>query len=149
MVSSRNFLGPYQLVRLIRAGQRCNVWEVLRQGKNERVAIKVLLEEHKHKKIEIDQLRHEAMVGEDLEHPSVIKIFEFVSRYDLPFIVMQLFNARNLKQAIREHPEFLAINIPDIIRRCAEGMEHLHGKGWLHCDLKPDNYLVDERGTLN
>ena len=145
--SSSDFLGPYRLIRLIRSGRRCNVWEAQKDRDSDRVACKVVLENFKNDKQEIEQLRNEAMVGKDLNHPNVIKIFEFVN-HNTPFIVMQLFNAKNLKQEIRENPEFVAVNIPEYIPKCAEGLEHLHNKGFIHCDVKPDNFLVDEQGNV-
>ncbi|HMO13110.1 MAG TPA: serine/threonine-protein kinase [Pirellulaceae bacterium] len=147
MSSSQDFLGPYRLIRLIRSGRRCNVWEAQRSGEQERVACKVVLEEFREDKSEIAQMRNEAMVGKEMDSPYVIKVFEFVN-HRTPFIVMQLFNAKNLKQEIRERPDFVAVNIPSYIERCALGLEHLHSKGWLHCDVKPDNYLVDEQGNV-
>ena len=43
----RNFIGPYQLLRLIRSGNTTQVWEALKQGKRKRVALKILLQEHR------------------------------------------------------------------------------------------------------
>ena len=136
------------MVKLIRGGQTCNVWEARRDTDNERIAIKVLLGQHKSKKREIEQLRHEARVGSQMDHENVIKIFEFVDRYELPFITMQLFNARNLKLELRENWKYVAINVPGIIEKCILGLGHLHEKGWIHCDVKPDNFLVDEQGNV-
>ena len=146
--SSRDYLGSYRLIRLIRGGQVCNVWEAIMDGQAERVAIKVLLARHQNNKEETEQLRNEGRVGIDLDHPSVIKIFEFVDRYDLPFLVMQLFNAKNLKQEIREDYETLATNIPEIVTQSAESLEYLHEQGWIHCDVKPDNFLVNPQGEV-
>jgi len=92
-------------------------------------------------------MRHEVIVGKEMESPHVITVFEFVN-HNTPFIVMQLFNARNLKQEMRERPDYAAVNVTEYIRKCALGLEHLHSKGWLHCDVKPDNYLVDEQGAV-
>ena len=103
----RDFLGPYQLLRMIRSGQTCAVWEARATHEQERVAVKILLERHKTNKTQIAHLQHEAVVGKSLEHPNVIKIFDFVDKYGLPFIVMQLFIARNLKQELRERRERL------------------------------------------
>jgi len=142
VVSGRDFLGPYRLIRLIRSGNTCQVWEAIRDPNPERVALKVLLIEHAKDKLEIEQLRHEAEVGRTLDHPSVIRIHEFNPKHELPFVAMELFNARNLKQEMRERPESVAYHATEIIRRCAQGLEHLHSKGWVHCDVKPDNFLV-------
>lgn len=148
MASSRNYLGSYRLIKLIRGGQVCNVWEAMRDGDKDRVAIKVLLARHGKNKTEIEQLRNEGRVGIDMDHPNVIKIFEFVDRYDLPFLVMQLFNARNLKQEMRENDKVLAVNAPRVVEQCALGLDYLHEQGWIHCDIKPDNYLVNEQGDV-
>jgi serine/threonine protein kinase len=61
---------------------------------------------------------------------------------------MELFNARNLKQEIREDPDQLAINLEVITRRCAEGLQHMHEHNWIICVVKPDNFLVDEEATV-
>lgn len=147
MASSQNFLGSYRLIRLIRSGRRCNVWEAQRDRDSERVACKVVLEGFRKDKEEIEQLKNEAAVGAQMDDPNVIKVYEFIN-HRTPFIVMQLFNARNLKQELREQPDSVAVNIPEYIRKCALGLEHMHRKGWLHCDVKPDNFLVDEQGTV-
>jgi eukaryotic-like serine/threonine-protein kinase len=146
--SGKDYLGNYRLIRLIRAGQVCNIWEALKDGETERVAIKVLLAAHAKKKDEIEQLRNEGRVGAGMEHPNVIRIFEFIEHAGLAFLVMQLFNARNLKQELRENPETLAMNIPLVIDQCVDALQYVNEKGWVHCDVKPDNFLVNEQGTI-
>jgi serine/threonine-protein kinase len=133
---------------MIRSGQTCAVYESRAAHEHERVAIKALLKRHKDNKTQIAHLKHEAEVGKSLKHPNVITIFEFVDKYALPFIVMQLFNARNLKQELRERREHLQYHVRDVILRCALGLQHLHEKGWVHCDVKPDNFLVDDDANV-
>ena len=144
----RNFIGPFQLLRLIRAGNTTQVWEALRAGKKDRVALKVLLRDFRKDKFEIEQLRHEANVGTTLNHPNVIRIFGFHEDEGLPLLAMELSTARNLKIEMREKPEVIAANVARIIRAGAKGLQHLHSKGWVHCDIKPDNYLVDDDANV-
>ena len=148
MSLGRDFIGPFQLLRLIRAGSTTQVWEALRTGENERIALKVLMETYRKDKYEIGQLKHEALVGADLDHPNVIKIFGYHHDQGFPLISMQLFPSRNLKIEMRERNEFMMPNISQIIRSCAKGLQHMHQKGWVHCDVKPDNFLADEQGMV-
>lgn len=148
MASGRDFLGPYRLIRLIRGGTSCQVWEAIKDPDPRRIAMKVLLEEKRKNKEEILQLKNEGLVGIGLDNPYVIKIFEFTTEHHLPFLAMELFNAKNLKQELRERPENLAFHAPDIIRQCALGLSYFNEQGYIHCDVKPDNFLVNAKGVV-
>jgi len=144
----RDFIGPFQLLRLIRSGTSTQVWEALRAGEKERIALKVLLRDFRKDKHEIEQLKHEAAVGKGLDHPNVIKIFGYHEDQGYPLLAMQLSSAKNLKIVLREQQDLIAANIVPVIRGCAEGLQHLHSKGWVHCDVKPDNFLADEQANI-
>ena len=148
MVSGRDFLGAYRLVRIVRSGQTCQVWESVKDPDPNRLALKVLLQEHVKKKDQIALLQHEAEVGKPLDNKYCIKIYEFSSQYSLPFVAMELYNAKNIKQLIRENPDQMAYHCPNVIRRCAKGLSYLNKQGWVHCDVKPDNFLVNVRGKV-
>ena len=148
MSIGRDFIGPFQLLRLIRSGTTTQVWEALRAGEKERIALKVLLRDFRKDKHEIEQLKHEAAVGTGLSHPNVITIFGYHEDQGYPLLAMQLSSAKNLKIVAREQPEFIAAHVAPIIRGCTEGLQHLHSKGWVHCDVKPDNFLADEQANI-
>lgn len=148
MSIGKSFIGPFQLLRLIRNGTTTAVWEAKRIDEKERIALKVLLSDFRTDKDEIGQLKHEAMVGAFVNHPNVIKIFGYHEDQGFPLVSMQLYQARNLKIEIRERPEVLAENMGIVMRAAAEGLAHLHDVGWIHCDIKPDNYLVDEQANV-
>ncbi len=148
MSIGKNFIGPFQLLRLIRSGTTTAVWEAKRIDEKERLALKVLLSDFRTDKGEISQLKHEALVGSFVNHPNVIKIFGYHEDQGFPLVSMQLYQARNLKIEIRERPEVLGENMGIVIRAAAEGLAHLHDVGWIHCDIKPDNYLVDEQANV-
>ena len=148
MSDGQNFIGPFQLLKTIRSGTSTDVFEALRGGSNKRIALKVLREKFHKDKEEIRQLKHEANIGTDLNHPNVIKIHEFYNEQNAMLISMELFHAPNMKIVMREKPELIAPNVAPIIRQAAKGLQHLHDKGWVHCDVKPDNYLMDDECTV-
>lgn len=146
MVSGREFLGPYRMVRLIRAGATCQVWEAIRDEK--RVAIKYLQPEVRGNKEEIGYLRHELEVGQQLHHPNVVEMFDFGIDRSIAYLVMEYHPGKNVKMLIRQGLDTFSYMTHNMVLDAAAGMQHLHEQGWVHLDIKPDNFLVSEEGNV-
>ncbi len=145
--AGRNYIGTYRLLKLIRAGKACQIWEVMRDSDNQRCVLKVLREEYRQNREEIGLLRHEYTVGKDLDHDNVIHVFEFDIARGVAFVALEHFNSLNLKQWLRE-PEADRNLLESVIEQSAQGLEHLHSHGWIHRDVKPDNLLINEQGEI-
>ncbi|MBC8870160.1 MAG: serine/threonine protein kinase [Planctomycetes bacterium] len=148
MTRIRDYVGPYRLSRLIRVGTSCQVWEALKDGGDERYALKMLKPEKATDRGEIGDLRHEFEVGKDLRHPNIIRIYSLETQYQAPFLALELYSALNLKQVLREGPDAIAHVAERIIHQSTHGLHYMHEKGWIHCDVKPDNFLVNDDGDV-
>jgi len=148
MTKTRDFLGPYRLTRLIRAGSTCDVWEAIEEHDQERFALKLLKPNAREDKSEIAALKHEYSVASELNSPRIIRFHEFRIESGTAFVVMELFSELNMKQALRRGPESLAYMLEKIITQAAEGLYFMHTKNWLHLDVKPDNFLVSREGEV-
>lgn len=144
MAQGREYLGSYRMVRLIRAGQTCQVWEALRD--NKRVALKMLQPEVRNDRQEINYLKHEFEIGRELKHPNVIEVYDFNIDRKVAYLVMEFHSGNNVKMLIRTGLESFGYLIPTIIASAARGLHYFHAQGWVHCDVKPDNFLVTEEG---
>jgi eukaryotic-like serine/threonine-protein kinase len=149
MTKARDFLGPYRLARLIRMGGSCQVWEAIETSTGKRFALKVLREDFRQNKEEVGFLKNEFLVASSMNHPHVITIHDLVLDKNLPpFLVLELFSELNIKQALRRGPESIAFMLDKIIENCTEGLYYMHTQGWVHCDIKPDNFLVSRNGDV-
>jgi len=147
MTKTRDFYGPYRLTRLIRAGSTAEVWEAIEEHDHKRYALKILKGSIAKDKTEIALLKHEYNVGQDLlNSPRIIKILDYRVANERPFLVLQLFSELNLKQALRRGPDSIAFMLPKIIEHAGEGLYYMHTRGWIHLDVKPDNFLVSRDG---
>jgi serine/threonine-protein kinase len=146
MTKTRDFLGPYRLARLIRAGNTAEVWEAVEEPSQKRFALKVLKQKYRDDKAETALLKFEYTVASDLTSPHIIKIHEYRVESGTPFLVMELFSELNMKQALRRGPESLAFMLDTIVDQAALALYHMHDKGWIHRDIKPDNFLVSRTG---
>lgn len=145
---TRDHIGPYRLLKLIRAGQTTQVWEAIDSTDHHRVAIKVLKSDQCDNTSAIAGMKHEYTVGRDLLNPHVIRIFDLSTDRGVPYLVLELFKHPNLKQGMRQHPEQIRHVLTSIISGAAEGVGYLHRKGWLHRDIKPDNFLASPDGEV-
>lgn len=139
-----NYIGTYRRLKMMRQGKTCQIWETVRDVDNRRCVLKVLREEFRKDKNEIALLKHEYLVGSSLDHPNCIGVYEYDIARGIPFVAIEFFRSLNLKQWIRE-PDAKREWLPSIIEQAALGIEHLHSHGWIHCDLKPDNLLVNSK----
>ncbi|MFF5263545.1 tetratricopeptide repeat protein [Actinomadura viridis] len=87
----------------------------------------------------------------EVEHPNIVKIYNFVRHGGSGYIVMEYVGGRSLKDILlerrREEGENAALPLGQVI---AYGLEvlralgYLHGVGLLYCDFKPDNAIQSE-----
>ena len=144
MGRGRDYLGSYRLVRLIRAGPTSQVWEAIDDNTHEKYALKSLLREMRTDRHAVADLKHEFEVAKNLDHENIIKIFEVETSRQVPYLVLELSRGKNLKLILRQSPDWLAHFLPELLKPMTAGLIYLHKQGWLHCDVKPDNFLVDE-----
>jgi serine/threonine protein kinase len=146
---AEEIIGGYRLVKHMMTGQTSQVWEVVEGQSGRHFAMKLLLPE----KVTDPEYRrlliHEAMVGKQLAHPNVIKIVSFSASKENPHFVMEFFPAGNLRLRLtRKETTFIRDKAHSIIKQGATGLAFMNAKGWVHRDVKPDNFLVNGAAEL-
>jgi len=133
----------YEFERFLGEGAYGEVWVAVEKNTGRRVAIKFY--------------SHRGGLDWSLLSREVEKLaFLFADRYvvqligvgwdaEPPYYVMEYVDRGSLAERLQDRPMDVAESV-EIFRDVAVGLLHAHGKGVLHCDLKPANILLDQDG---
>jgi eukaryotic-like serine/threonine-protein kinase len=142
------YLGPYRLLNVVHTGHASQIWQAYDDANQRIVGIKTLLSKAEKDREQVNFLRQEYAVGHAFRHPLLIEMYSLDWDRGQPYLAMEWFSAPNMKQRLLQGPEKIAALIPKMIDQAAEALSAFHGLGWIHRDVKPDNFLVTDEGEV-
>ena len=91
----------------------------------------------------------EAELAQELDHPGIVRILDTGEDAGTPFLVLELIRGETLRRRLdRQGPLPLTIARSTCIQM-ARALDHAHGRGVLHRDVKPLNiFLLDHQAKL-
>src|SRR5918997_2977039 len=93
------------------------------------------------------RFQREARLGASLNHQNVVSIFDTVTDDEGVLIVMEYVEGETLGRLIQREGGIEPRRALPILRGVAAALDHAHGQGVVHRDVKPGNILVGEDGT--
>jgi len=142
------YLGPYRLLNVVNTGQTSRLWQAYDDDERRYVGIKTLQERFIRDSQQVYFLKREYEVAGPLDHPLVMKIHSFGFDKKVPYLVMEWCSAPNLKMLLNRGYEQIAPYMKQIVPQMVEALVYFHSKGWIHRDVKPDNYVFSEETGL-
>ena len=83
-----------------------------------------------------------------LDHPNIVQAYSVDNEGDRYYLVMEYVDGRDLQRFVEEEGPLDYDRAADAMRQAADGLAHAHGRGMIHCDIKPSNLLVNSQGTV-
>ena len=114
------------------------------------VAIKVLRPELATMPPVVERFHREARSVAQLDHPNIVRVIDFgKSNSGSLFLVMDLIEGVSLADQIEREGWLVPTSAVRLVISILTGLEHAHGRGVIHRDLKPDNIMIVgvENGT--
>lgn len=93
------------------------------------------------------RFQREATAVSSLEHPNIVRIYDYDVVDETPFILMEYIRGVPLNRFIENRENYDEAFALHVIRGLAEGLAFAHENGIVHRDVKPQNVLINEEGT--
>lgn len=115
---------------------------------NHQVAVKVLNKEKL--KGELDFIREEVAILNNLDHPNIVKYHETYEDPKFMYIVMEYISGGELFDLIvkQKNSYFTEAVAKGYFKTLLEALLHMHSSGIVHRDIKPENIMVSDDGEL-
>ncbi|EMI45372.1 serine/threonine-protein kinase [Rhodopirellula sp. SWK7] len=143
-MSEFEYLGPYEIGKIIGRGGMGSVYEATHAKSGERVAVKLIAQHvaddmrfRRRFDAEIETLRR-------LRHPGIVRLIGYGEEKGRLFYAMELVHGESLQQRIRDVKRMGWLPAVDIAIQITSALKHAHDIGVIHRDLKPANLLLTE-----
>jgi eukaryotic-like serine/threonine-protein kinase len=138
--------GTYRIERLLGRGGVGAVYEATEAKTGERVAIKLLWEQHAKDENVVLRFAREAKAASAVASPHIARVLDSGSHEGRPFLVMELLVGEDLGARLRREHRLSIDETAHVVAQILTGLVSAHAAGIVHRDLKPDNILLVERG---
>lgn len=143
MISDR-----YMIVTSLGEGGMADVYLAIDTILNREVAIKILRGELSSDPVTLLRFQREANAASKLNHPNVVDVYDVGESEGRHFIVMEYVRGRTLKQLISQRGALDKKEAVDIMMQLTSAVQHAHENHIIHRDIKPQNVLVKDDGTV-
>lgn len=139
----------FEILEKIGEGGMASVWKARQLSLDRIVAVKVLTFGAGRDVSEVERFLAEARSAAKLKHPGIVQVYDVSAEENLYYIVMEYVAAYTVGDWVRRKgvlPESEALVVVDCI---ADALGYAWSKEKIiHCDIKPDNVIVDSDGTV-
>jgi len=142
------FLRQYKILGHLGSGGMSSVYLAEHVLMQRRVAVKVLPRKRLEKVIYLERFIREAQAIAALDHPNIIRAYDFDNEGDIHYIIMEYFPGDNLQAIVERDKKVPFPRIVNVLRQTADALAHAHAIGVIHRDVKPSNILANHQGEV-
>lgn len=140
--------GRYEIREIIGVGGMAVVYKAYDIIDDRIVAVKVLKEEYLANEEFRRRFKNESKAIAVLSHPNIVRVFDVSYGDRLQYIVMEHVEGITLKEYIEQQGIINQKEAVYFVMQILRALQHAHDKGIVHRDIKPQNIMLLENGTI-
>ena len=110
------------------------------------MAVKCISKNGELKQEDIDSLHEEVAVLRSVDHPNIVKLYDFFDEKRYYYMAIELMEGGELFERIVKKTFYNEMDARGLVRILLDALAYLHHRGIVHRDLKPENLLLTSSG---
>lgn len=140
--------GRYEIHELVGVGGMAVVYRAYDTIDDRTVAIKILKDEFLGNEDFIRRFKNESKAIAVLSHPNIVKVFDVSFGDRIQYIVEEYIDGITLKEYLDQQKRIKWKEAIHFTVQILRALQHAHEKGVVHRDIKPQNIMLLQDGTI-
>ena len=138
----------YELLDIIGEGGMAVVYKALDHRLDRNVAVKLMRDEFSGDEEFRQRFAAESHAVAMLSHPNIVSVFDVSHNDEIEYIVMELISGITLRQYMAKKGRLDWKEVLHFSKQIAAAVSHAHQHGIIHRDIKPQNIMLLQDGTI-
>ena len=138
----------YIVVKLIGEGGMADVYLAVDSILKREVAVKVLRGDLNEDPVNLQRFQREASAITNLSHPNIVEVYDVGEDNHRSYFVMEYVPGKTLKQLTKQRGAVNPTEAVNIMKQLVSATAHAHHNGIIHRDIKSQNVLIKDDGTV-
>ena len=138
-----------KLISKIADGGMSTVWKALDTLNDRTVAVKILNREFASNGAEVRHFRAEERLMEEIHHPGIVQGYDFDNADGSWYYVMEYVDGYSFAELLKRKQHVKEADCLLICESVAAALDYAwNDHGIVHCDIKPENIMINTEGTI-
>jgi len=141
-------LDHYQILDILQQTARSHVYLARDQQQQRLVVIKVPSVNFSDDRHYLQAFIKEGWIGARIDHPSLMKIYPQAAQSQFLYHCCEYVEGQTLTQWMHDNPQPTLSSVRNIVQQLISALRVLQRLDVVHCDVKPDNFIIDNQGRI-
>ncbi len=141
-------IGGHRIEAHLGTGATGTVYRATQLSLDRKVAIKILHPYVAMHDVVVTRFEREAKAAASILHPNLVQIYDFGRTESYHYYTMEIVDGSSLGDYLKAGRTFDEVSCRQIARQALQALDAAHSAGIVHRDVKPDNMILDPKGSI-
>ena len=147
-LEARVMFDGYEIIRKVHGSSRSHVYLARDAESNDQVIIKTPSVDLRGEPAYLERFLMEEWVARRLNNAHVLKPCQQTRKHNYLYVATEFIDGQTLSQWMIDNPNPAVETVRGIVEQIAMGLRAFHKLEMLHQDLRPNNIMIDQAGTV-